>query len=256
MCESINGIHPIMSFIHKRKLFFFQKLCMLDNNYLSKRIFLIRLFSFLIDPHRRHYGYIPDIIDILRTYGLIQYLTEYIDTGSFPSKSQWKSIVHKTVNEQQSVNWLNRIALDDNFMRFRNIHKTVSMTNFWKKAQSFAEIRNSYFITKLLADIPNSSGDKCVECENDFSDVYVHACCSCICTLELRELWWGIIIENFPLQLYSELSEYDDEEIYQILLGRIPLNLSVEHSEFERLCHAHVFQCLALYGRCVRLCNT
>ena len=132
MCESIIGIQPIMSFIHKRKLFFFlQKLCMLDNNNcLSKRIFLVRLFLFLIDPHRRHYGYIPDVIDMLRTYGLIQYLTEYIDTGRFPSKNQWKSIVHKTVNEQQSVNWLNRIALDDNFIRFRNIRKAVSMTNF------------------------------------------------------------------------------------------------------------------------------
>lgn len=71
-------------------------------------------------------------------------------------------------------------------------------------------------------------------------------------------MWWDIIIENFSLQLNFELSEYDDENenIYKILLGRIPLNLSVEHSEFGRICHANVVQCLALYGRCVRLGNT
>ena len=70
------------------------------------------------------------------------------------------------------------------------------------------------------------------------------------------DLWWNMIIEIFLLQLYCELSKYGDEDIYQILLGRIPVNLSAEHSEFERLCHAHVVQCIATYGRCVRLDNT
>jgi hypothetical protein len=32
--------------------------------------------------------------------------------------------------------------------------------------------------------------------------------------------WWDLIIEHFCFELYVELSSYNDEELYQILLGK------------------------------------
>ena len=45
ICQSLLGIHPISSYIDTRKLLFLQKLCSLDDNFLTKRIFMTRLFS-------------------------------------------------------------------------------------------------------------------------------------------------------------------------------------------------------------------
>lgn len=51
-------------------------------------------------------------------YITIIFQKEYIDPGISNKKINGKLIVHKTVNEQQKITWLNRIALDDNFIRF------------------------------------------------------------------------------------------------------------------------------------------
>ena len=64
--------------IDKRKLNFLQKLCSLEDDFLSKKIFFVRLFSYLIDTDRDNYGFIPDIISILYKYNLHEYLTEFI----------------------------------------------------------------------------------------------------------------------------------------------------------------------------------
>ena len=41
----------------------------------------------------------------------------------------------------------------------------------------------------------------CTICDRPFTDVCVHACCSCTLTEHLRDVLWNIIIENFDLNL-------------------------------------------------------
>ena len=86
MCQSLLGIHPILSYIDIRKLLFLQKLCSLDDNFITKRIFTTRLFSYFADNSRKHFGFIPDIIRILYHYELSDYLVEYLLQGIFPLK--------------------------------------------------------------------------------------------------------------------------------------------------------------------------
>ena len=83
---SLIGIHPILSYIDTRKLLFLQKLCSLDDNFLTKRIFMTRLFSYFADNSRKHFGFVPDIIGILYHYELSDYLVEYLLQGISPPK--------------------------------------------------------------------------------------------------------------------------------------------------------------------------
>ena len=48
-------------------------------------------------------------------------------------------------------------------------------------------------------------------CNRQFSDIFVHACCSCPGTQFLQKTWWDMIIEHFNLDLYFEISQYDNE---------------------------------------------
>jgi hypothetical protein len=53
------------------------------------------------------------------------------------------------------------------------------------------------------------------------NDIFVHVCCNSQYSFEIQNIWWDLIIENFCLELYLELSSYEDEVLYQILLGKL-----------------------------------
>ena len=251
MCQSLVGLFPIAAYIDQRKLMFLQKLCTMKMFYLSKDIFVRRLFSYFIDYNHNHFGFIPDIVDILSKYDLNQYLLDYISDGQFPGKMEWKVIVRNAVSEKQIFDWNIRINNDTDFSRFIQLHDSIKLVDFWRKSKSFPEVKASFLITKLWTVIPNSTADTCTICMRQFSDVYVHACCNCTGTFEYRELWWNIIVENFPVQLFVEFSECDEETLYQFLLGRRP-NTLLENDQYVnlyKLCHAHVIQCLTVYNR-------
>ena len=59
MCQSLIGIHPILSYIDTRKLLFLQKLCSLDDIFLAKRIFMTMLFWYFANNSRKHWNLIP-----------------------------------------------------------------------------------------------------------------------------------------------------------------------------------------------------
>ena len=63
------------------------------------------------------------------------------------------------MNDIQRSEWLGRIMNDSDFMRFKNIHTSVILAIYWKHSYTYKEIRNSYYITKLITDIPNSTSD-------------------------------------------------------------------------------------------------
>lgn len=86
MCESMLGLHPIISEIDKRKLAFFGKLCKLDINCLAKNIFLLRLCDLLQDSVKQPSGFLKDIYELLAKYSLLQHLHLFLETGKFPEK--------------------------------------------------------------------------------------------------------------------------------------------------------------------------
>jgi hypothetical protein len=61
--------------------YFSHKLCSLDDNFLTKRIFMTRLFSYFVDNSRKHFGFVPDIIGILYHYELSDYLVDPDDNS-------------------------------------------------------------------------------------------------------------------------------------------------------------------------------
>ncbi|CAG2255097.1 unnamed protein product [Mytilus edulis] len=141
------------------------------------------------------------------------------------------------------------LKLFESIIKARSIHRSVRVPDFWKSSKSSREIVNSYYITKLLIDIPNTTGGTCELCNTQFLDVYVHACCSCSGTHLIRDMWWEFIIEKFPLHLFVELYSYDDEELYCILLGKHITTNNIDTDSFYNLCHVHVAHCVAAYSR-------
>ena len=72
MCESLLGFLPITAEIDIKKLQFLGRLCEFDTTHVTQRIFIKRLFSYLLKNDIRHYGFVQDIIPILLKYTCIQ----------------------------------------------------------------------------------------------------------------------------------------------------------------------------------------
>lgn len=254
MCQSILGLHPIIAYIDKRKLYFLQKLCKLDDDFMSKTIFLTRLFSYFIDKNRTQYGFIPDVLTIVSKYGLETYMNNYLLNGQFPEKHVWKVIVNEAVNNFQTEQWILRINSDTDFRRFKNLHYDISIPRFLRIANSSQEIRTAFLILKLITDIPDSTPGHCILCDRNYSDVYVHACCNCTVTIDLQNAFWSVIMENYPVELFAEINMYDEENLYQILIGKRVelLELCYDTDEFLKVCNTHAVQCIAEYGRKIK----
>ena len=255
MCESLLGLYPIMTYIDIRKLFFLQKLCSLGVDCLTNQIFLTRLFSYFNDCHRKQFGFIPDIINILYKYELHGYLIDFLLDGHFPLKQSWKNIVINCVQSVQTNEWTNRVSSDSDFARFRLIHDSIKIWKPWSNFNSANDLRNSYFIAKLVTEIPNRVDGLCRICKRQYFDIFVHVCCNCTVTQILQDTWFDIVIENFDLQLYLEISQYCEEQLYQVLLGKLPITplTEVEQTLFYKLCCTHIIQCFAEFNRATKM---
>ena len=81
-----------------------------------------------------------------------------------------------------------RITADDDFVRFRNIHETISMPTFWK---------HSYLLSKLLTIIPDTTRNYCILCNKLFEGIFIHVCCRCSYTVNLQQLLWDLVIAKW-----------------------------------------------------------
>ena len=121
ICEQLLDILPISAEIDYRKLLFLGRLCRMNTDYLSKKIFTSRLFSFLYQLTENQTGFIPNVFSLLSYYHLSSYLDTWISTGAFPSKPLWKSVVRTAVYENKTSQRSNRTNSDPDFARFNAI---------------------------------------------------------------------------------------------------------------------------------------
>ena len=85
----------------------------------------------------------------------------------------------------------------------------------WSYPTNSTELHAAFFIAKLISTVPDSNVKIFRLYEKQYTDIFVHVCC-----FEIQNIWWDLILGNFCLELYVELSSYEDEVLYKILLGK------------------------------------
>ena len=168
MCESLLDVYPISAEIDARKLLFFGRLCRMSSQSLPKQTFLLRLFSYLLELTNNQRGFMPDVLQLLTTYNLIDHLHQWIEDGFFPSKHSWKIIIRSTINKTHRDQRFLRMSSDSDFSRFLAIFNGRYPSLFWQIPKSCHEIRLCKFICKLITDSPRDYQDFCQCCGAKF----------------------------------------------------------------------------------------
>jgi hypothetical protein len=82
------GLLSIEAVIDKQKLYFLGRLVNMGAGAPCRRVFFIRLLRWKWNYGKKLTGFVPDIVEILAKYDLLEVLITYILTNDFPIKTQ------------------------------------------------------------------------------------------------------------------------------------------------------------------------
>ena len=220
MCESLLGQQRIISEIDKRKLSFLHTISSLPNSSTAKRIFNRRLYLFHNATNDQQKGFIPDICSVLRHYNL----HSHIDTNPLclyllPPKQDWKRTYTKTIRSYENAQLKNRMTMDQDFNRFRQLHRTYRTATIWTLPTTPNELFLCNKIAQILVNKPDDMIRFCSLCETTYTDTVRHATVDCLLTNDLRDtLMNNPLASTITNTLYS--SNSDSEQILLRLLGK------------------------------------
>ena len=176
-----------LGYVNKFKLIFFGSLCRSSPKFLHKKVFITRLTSYLIEDKRVSQGYIPDMIRILKTYNLYQFVEDYLTHGSFPSKDSWRNIVVEAINTYETKKWKEELLKKPGLQRLRRMHHDLKPIFHWEVAKRNPMYRApiANLVNILCGSVPDSIFRAVVEsnefytcklCQRNLEDISYQNC--------------------------------------------------------------------------------
>ena len=251
MVKGMLGFTSIEAYIDKQKLMFLQMISNLESCELSNRIFLTRLMHFKFKITKDSFGFIPDVMNILRKYHLDSFIDTFVESGSLPHKLAWKRIVKSTILTHEQTQWQRRMIISVDFIRFRTIHSELRMSNLWsvakEKSDSVPLIR---FVANLLCANFSRTEIECCKCHNMCIDEFEHLMFNCRINNESGKSL-NVLIDKleptFGNEICDLLRNCSHELIMMYCLGYVDHRLSCivesdQYSSFLVVCARHVSQ--------------
>ena len=115
------GLSSIEAHIDMQKLNILGTLCRADSSLIAKYLFTSRLHQYRLCYRGSQRGFITDLYSILRKYSLESHINDYIISGTFPSKVEWKQRCKTAIWTYEESAWRTRLAKSNEFSRFRTI---------------------------------------------------------------------------------------------------------------------------------------
>ncbi|KAI8491765.1 hypothetical protein Bbelb_305700 [Branchiostoma belcheri] len=168
------GMMPLRATIDKHKLLMFGRLARLHHTCLAKKIFLYRMYSFLLrKDEQTTQGFIRDCFEIAEQHGLRDYLDQYWSTLAFPSKDQWKDTVKRAISESEERRWREKINEHTCCPRLYKTHETNRRPHMlWYIAKKNPTHRENLQRLIHMCTVPvNQASRPCPTCGRDISDI-------------------------------------------------------------------------------------
>ncbi|XP_063431682.1 uncharacterized protein LOC134714370 [Mytilus trossulus] len=253
-CTSLLGWFSVESIINRCKLLFFGRLCRLKSSALPKRIMISRLMEFKHKCVPEQLGFIPDIYKAAEKYNITDYIVNFANTGSFPSKKLWSVIVNQNINASEETWWSYRISCDNDFYMFRRIHSAIKPHKAWTIAKQFPELRASAkYVIDLCSIVRYEDGHLlCDKCGKFFLNIVEHLLVSCDFIQDKRDDLWQDIININPIQFSVFMDSLSAHEFTTTILS-CNTSYELENDEltfFSKTCVRHVEKiCRDFYNR-------
>ena len=220
MCLSLLGWKPIHAIISEKKLLFFGQICNLPVTAVSFKILVRRLITIKQCPNiPKKLGFTHDCVSLIVKYNLMEYLSLFLENGTFPSKNVWKNIVKSAINEFEIIHWKQRLFEDNEFQTFRKIHSVYRPHPAWTVALRHPYyLKQARYLISLCCLIRTDTETKlCEKCGKLFTDPCVNAMTSCDYLVDTRDNFWCDIINLNPITFSAYLGCLSDDELCTVI---------------------------------------
>lgn len=255
-CTSLLGWTSMECVIEMQKLFFMGRLINMPSNYLPKEVFMSRLLLYRLKCTKTNYGFVPDIMNILGKYELLDYIETLILTSEFPCQKRWKVIVKNRVYDFEETALRHRMDSDDEFRYFKHIHDSITPHRAWVILRSNPSLKKqSEFVVSLCALMKPDDPDNtilCHRCGHFFENPIVHILTQCNSLMETRDIFWMELINIGPIEFSTSLHQKDDLDLTLTLLScnsdKVDDNLQIDEKDkftitcvrfIQRLCNEY-----------------
>ena len=229
--------------IEYRKLTFIGQLCRLPPGYLAKQVFNVRLVRYF-GGTGRCLGFIPDILSLMHKYDLIRFITEYLRTGVFPSKLQWKNVIkHSVINRHRKERYDRLLELIPSVVE--------NSIQFNCESDLWILYRNSFELRPCIISLMHGAGlllsrkylKTCCLCSLLCEDIVKHIMCHCYAVYDHRQHLFYCVIKILGTNGYINFVKMSHEQqceqivsmaVSQTLMGNYAL-IKALHKLFYRL---------------------
>ncbi|CAG2244259.1 MIZ1 [Mytilus edulis] len=174
-------------------------------------------------------GFVPDLIRIAVKYDLINFVEDFVKSGSFPSKAVWNRYISTSIANSENNRWQQRISVDSDFEIFRKIHKHIVPHRAW--------------VIDLCSVIRTEESPLlCDKCGQFFYNVIEHIMCMCDRLSDLRAKLWEDLISINPIVFSVYLDNLTSSTFTATLLScYTEYDLDNDNSiYFSKTCITHV----------------
>ncbi|KAI8495031.1 hypothetical protein Bbelb_270170 [Branchiostoma belcheri] len=221
-CLATLGMMPLSAIIHKQKLLLFGRLARLHHTCLAKKVFLFRLYSFVLCKNKQGTrGLIKDCFEIAEQYGLTEYLENYWSTLDFPSKELWKVTVKKAVTEEEERRWVQNVGEHTCCPRLYKTHETnMRPHRLWFVAKKNPQHRENLQRLIHMCTIPvNQTPRSCPTCGNAVSDLIEHFLTICPTFRNTRTDLMDNITDHLGTRVAADIHQQHEERFVEVVLG-------------------------------------
>ncbi|KAI8483644.1 hypothetical protein Bbelb_385820 [Branchiostoma belcheri] len=200
----------------------------LPSSTLAKRVFLLRLYSYIIRRARHaNRGFISDVYRVAQEYGLTEYFEKYWLTTEFPSNTVWKRVVKMAVWDKEERNW---IASDNGKTRFTRIHGTnTDPHKLWSLARKLPNHQKTLQALVHLSTAPACHSAKpCPACDTLTQDIVGHMISHCVKFNTLRATLADVLTDKLGTGVMAAVHQQSDERFTEVLLGARVVEEDVE----------------------------
>ena len=105
----------------------------------SLTVLNMRLSHDGMNTSKNSYGFMPDIMFILKKYGLIGAIDTYLREDTFPTKNKGKRLVRQSLLSVEQSCWRQRMCESHDFSRVVTVHPKLCISNIWTTAKTYLE---------------------------------------------------------------------------------------------------------------------
>ena len=184
---------------------------------------MTRLMLFLNKCTLNSYGFIPDVVNILRKYDLFDYIDNLVANSAFLSQIKWKQIVKNRVHQHEEEHLQQRLSDSSDFDFFKRIHCKIEPHRAWTilRTNPYLKVQAQFVVSlcSLMVPEPLESELLCEKCGIIYSNPIVHIMTQCSSVLEIRDLLWMELINIGAIEFSVTLHQMDDTQLTLTLLS-------------------------------------